>query len=141
MTSIQSELPSDYGANRKEKTAIETADEVLTEPEKEIPAEYFIEAQEPDPQPTPEELYEQELAMRRRDLEYQARTSPLKKSTKTVMQQQEMELMLTQEHHQQEEVQTSIHLFYLQGLMKKKILICRKRNRNSIKIMQLMNLY
>lgn len=82
MTSIQSELPSDYGANRKEKTAIETADEVLTEPE-EIPAEYFIEAQEPDPQPTPEELYEQELAMRRRDLEYQARTSPLKKSTKT----------------------------------------------------------
>lgn len=83
MTSIQSELPSDYGANRKEKTAIETADEVLTEPEKEIPAEYFIEAQEPDPQPTPEELYEQELAMRRRDLEYQARTSPLKKSTKT----------------------------------------------------------
>ena len=83
MTSIQSELPSDYGANRKEKTAIETADEVLTEPEEEIPAEYFIEAQEPDPQPTPEELYEQELAMRRRDMEYQARTSPLKKSTKT----------------------------------------------------------
>lgn len=83
MTSIQSELPSDYGANRKEKTAIETADEVLTEPEEEIPAEYFIEAQEPDPQPTPEELYEQELAMRRRDLEYQARTSPLKKSKKT----------------------------------------------------------
>ncbi len=83
MTSIQSELPSDYGANRKEKTAIETADKVLTEPEEEIPAEYFIEAQEPDPQPTPEELYEQELAMRRRDLEYQARTSPLKKSKKT----------------------------------------------------------
>lgn len=82
MTSIQSELPSDYGANRKEKTAIETADEVLTEPE-EIPAEYFIEAQDPDPQPTPEELYEQELAMRRRDLEYQARISPLKKSKKT----------------------------------------------------------